>query len=502
MHKTQLHDHYAHVHITTQGWSLEDLLRRSPNFREVPRVPQYSHRLADTIKEHEAAGTPLIIEKWEKHQNWEKASFTVEHFAENTDNIITVRNVHDWTDKSIPLTEFIHKSRNTVPFASSNESERLYGKDATCPNRWRKWLKGNTTLPPSLSPEGPEDLLRCRPKDESIETLMCYLGIGDTFTPCHKDLCASSGHNLMVYTEKDGSSYWFMTQSASAPVAEGYFNSLREVLDHETHVITVEQLAKAPFNIYIAEQKLGDLVLVPPRSCHQVVNAGGITIKASWSRMTFKGLETALYHELPLYRRVCRPETYRVKETTYHALIKLTEELGQALTNRHLQERESTTSTDTADAPLEGPNLDEKGFRKLLENIRCLIDLYRSILMEDFPNDPESLSSGATCDKQYCDFCGADIFQTYFICQANCHSPAGDCIICSGCYVEGRSCKCENMEPMQCRPFSELLYVHEQAVTAYNAAVNRGVCAEMKTIRTGYAIRAVEVIVNGVANRS
>jgi hypothetical protein len=138
---------------------------------------------------------------------------------------------------------------------------------------------------------------------ERVETLMCYLGIGDTFTPCHKDLCASSGQNIMCYTENSGSSFWFMTESSSAPAAADYFHELGHELDLETHVITLEELEKAPFKVYIEEQKLGDMVLVPPRSCHQVVNHGGITIKMSWSRMTLEGLTAAFYHELPIYRR-------------------------------------------------------------------------------------------------------------------------------------------------------------------------------------------------------
>lgn len=138
---------------------------------------------------------------------------------------------------------------------------------------------------------------------ERVETLMCYLGVGDTFTPCHKDLCASSGQNIMCYTENAGSSFWFMTESSSAPAAADYFHELGQELDLETHVVTVEELEKAPFRVYIEEQKLGDMVLVPPRSCHQVVNYGGITIKTSWSRMTLPGLTAAFYHELPIYRR-------------------------------------------------------------------------------------------------------------------------------------------------------------------------------------------------------
>jgi hypothetical protein len=132
---------------------------------------------------------------------------------------------------------------------------------------------------------------------------MCYLGIGDTFTPCHKDICASSGQNIMCYTEDSGSSFWFITPSSAAAAATDYLHSLEQELDHETYVISVEELARAPFKVYIAEQKLGDMVLVPPRSCHQVINHGGITIKTSWSRMTIDGLAAAIHHELPIYRR-------------------------------------------------------------------------------------------------------------------------------------------------------------------------------------------------------
>lgn len=139
---------------------------------------------------------------------------------------------------------------------------------------------------------------------EKVESIMCYLGIRDTFTPAHKDLCASSGHNLMCHTEDGGASFWFMTASSNAREVDSYFsNEIGKELDWEDHVASVEDFAKAPFTVYIVEQTLGDLVLVPPRSCHQVVNYGGLTVKTSWSRMTVSNISTAIYHELPMYRR-------------------------------------------------------------------------------------------------------------------------------------------------------------------------------------------------------
>lgn len=107
----------------------------------------------------------------------------------------------------------------------------------------------------------------------------------------------------MCYTEDNGASFWFMTKGSSSVDAAKYFQKLGRELDHENYVINLEELAKAPFKIYIIKQKVGDLVLVPPRSCHQVVNFGGITVKTSWSRMTLEGLSTAYHQELPIYRR-------------------------------------------------------------------------------------------------------------------------------------------------------------------------------------------------------
>ena len=133
---------------------------------------------------------------------------------------------------------------------------------------------------------------------------MCYLGIGDTYTAAHKDICASTGHNLMCFSEDDGSSFWFMTAKDDAHLVAEYFHTeLGEELDWETHVTTVEEFANAPFTVYVTEQKVGDLILVPPRGVHQVVNRGGLAMKASWSRITLDNLRMALRSELLIYRR-------------------------------------------------------------------------------------------------------------------------------------------------------------------------------------------------------
>jgi len=69
----------------------------------------------------------------------------------------------------------------------------------------------------------------------------------------------------MCYTEDDGSSFWFMTGPMDCGAVANYFRGLGHELCWEDHVATLEELAKAPFDVYVLEQKLGDLVLIPPR---------------------------------------------------------------------------------------------------------------------------------------------------------------------------------------------------------------------------------------------
>lgn len=75
----------------------------------------------------------------------------------------------------------------------------------------------------------------------------------------------------MVHTEQAGSSSWFMTSTESSAHASEYFaKQLRHVLDHETHFVSPQDLENAAFPIYYYEQRLGDCIIIPPRSCHQV----------------------------------------------------------------------------------------------------------------------------------------------------------------------------------------------------------------------------------------
>ncbi|KZV72875.1 hypothetical protein PENSPDRAFT_575390 [Peniophora sp. CONT] len=318
-------------------------------FLPVPRVSIRAEDLHTHIAEYPVTGIPLVIEGVHEHPSFDKDLLNVDWYMKHGQQELEVRDVDARTDRTISTTDFIkhcRSVRDTGAYPAPARAPRssgswrsdlgtLYAKDAQCPDEWYSWATTKGVIPSDLAPSGTDDVFRYMPQTIRPETIMCYLGTGGTYTPCHKDLCASSGQNLMVYTEEGGSSFWLMTKSSDAYKVATYFRTeLKQLIDWENHTITLDELQRAPFDVYFCEQKLGDFVLVSPRCCHQVVNQGGLTVKLAWSRMTVKGLETALFHELPLYRRVCRKETYCVKSMIWHALLAATERVEAELTGR------------------------------------------------------------------------------------------------------------------------------------------------------------------------
>jgi hypothetical protein len=75
-----------------------------------------------------------------------------------------------------------------------------------------------------------------------------------------------------------------------------------------------------------------------------------------------------------------------------------------------------------------------------------------------------------------CDFCGADVFQSFFECGrcverntsegSGVDERGGSCVVCAACYVEGRSCQCKSMDAMQLQPFENLLDLRSKAFHA------------------------------------
>ncbi|KAH9066292.1 hypothetical protein EDB87DRAFT_1732683 [Lactarius vividus] len=451
--------------LSSAGWSMDGLISRGSRFLKIPRISISDKNLEVIIHTHESLGVPLVIEGMHEHRAWPTTIFNTQWLCENVQQHIQVRDVHNRCDLDVSFAEFMDHLKSTEPYASVDETVRWYAKDMECPSEWKKWLETVSPVSHWLRPHGPADLMQNLPECARVETLMCYLGPGDTFTPFHKDLCASFGHNLMCYAKNGASAFWFMTETSDAWTMAMYLQSLGYELDLEEHPMSVKELAAAPCRVYITEQKAGDLVLVPPRSCHQVINHGGLTMKMSWSRMTAKSAKIALHHELPIYRRVCRAETYRVKSTIHHTLRRNTALLEDLVRTKGLRSYGA--------------------FRKqLADDVQAALELFLEIIRDEYHPDAEVLGrvvnnfNHNTYDTGgypgfICDFCGSDIFVSFFWCE-DCSLPAENSCgvsdgmhICPGCYVEGRSCSCGRlMDPVLCWPLRILYADYNRAVRA------------------------------------
>jgi hypothetical protein len=193
--------------------------------------------------------------------------------------------------------------------------------------------------------------------------------------------------------------------------------------------------------------------------------------------------------------RVCRPETYRVMSTIHYTLLRTTAEL------------ENSTSRPGSPEIFDATG----GSNELVANMRKLLQLFDAILADEYSPDNDkmhclssSLSPSATFspapsnassatlipdnEKEggyipiTCDFCGADVFQSFFECRtcvdpgqlrgSGTVAPGYGYDVCGGCYAEGRSCKCGTMDPTQCRPFEELLHHRKKAYMALYSHTN------------------------------
>jgi hypothetical protein len=108
--------------------------------------------------------------------------------------------------------------------------------------------------------------------------------------------------------------------------------------------------------------------------------------------------------------------------------------------------------------------MDNNNITVLVQDIKELLTLYDSILVEEYEPGHKDMPSIEEDNWIYCDFCGCDIFQSFF----ECGPSSRGCVVCPGCYVEGRNCKCKNarMQPMQLRDFQQLVDVRTNAVNA------------------------------------
>lgn len=370
-----------------------------------------------------------------------------------------------------------------TPNNYKSAKQRLYLKDIDCPELWQDKLKEHIPLNLFYMNEcvgevsGPArefsragDLMSCLPIQMRAENMMCYIGHEGTYTPAHREMCASLGQNIMVEASgtvgedgkptRPGSSIWFMTESKDRNiVAEFWLSKLGHDIEVEKHFAQIEAWRQAPFKVYIVEQKVGDFILIPPLAPHQVWNRGTRTMKAAWNRTTVETLEMALAEALPRARMVCRDEQYKNKAIVLFALNRYSSIL------KNIEYQKSITRDDFL---LAHPTTNSK-VKQLQKDFKRLLRLYNEIMLsESFAaQHPEKKVEFSRFEGYItCSYCRCNIFNRFLTCK-NCISQLDDGSedtydVCMECYAMGRSCACvSKLSWVEQFPWKDLLRKHE-----------------------------------------
>lgn len=366
--------------------------------------------------------------------------------------------------------------------------QRLYLKDIDCPPEWYNHLK--KVIPPNVlymnenisetqgadardddifgapdkTPAVAGDLMSSLPEEMRAQNLMCYVGHEGTYTPAHREMCASLGQNIMVEASKDkdgekpGSSIWFMTETKDREVVREYFLSmLGHDIEIEKHFAQINAWKKANFPVYVVEQKVGDFILVPPLAPHQVWNRGTRTMKVAWNRTTVETLDLALHEALPKARLVCRDEQYKNKAIIYFTLEKYYKDLQPAEENTEVgllgfgQELIQNTVR----------------MRQMAADFKRLFGLFTEILVDEMFAFKQTGVEYVPFDSNItCSYCRSNIFNRFLTCKCcvrmlvNGDEDTYD--ICMECYAMGRSCVCiSGLQWCEQWQWSDLVEKHE-----------------------------------------
>jgi hypothetical protein len=371
-----------------------------------------------------------------------------------------------------------HMTKLTDQFFDEPESyrdksrQRIYLKDIDCPQVWHDKLKelvpsglfylnestGEPGGPGALDEAGGRkgrglgragDLMSSLPPDMRAENLMCYIGHEGTYTPSHREMCASLGQNIMVNAsghisedgkpERPGSSIWFMTESKDRHVVSEYWLSvLGHDIEVENHFAQLIAWKKAPFQTYVVEQLPGDFILIPPLAPHQVWNRGTRTMKIAWNRTTVETLELALNEALPNSRVVCRDEQYKNKAIVYYTLLKYSGLIKTARAHVEAGGEQALAIQRSVKV------------RQIQKDFKKLFDLYKTILLSEmFAPDSREHAEFLLYDSNVtCAYCRCNIFNRFLSCKS-CKNLFSSEIeepydVCMDCYCMGRSCGCQS----------------------------------------------------------
>jgi len=177
------------------------------------------------------------------------------------------------------------------------------------------------------------------------------------------------------------------------------------------HNLSTEEMLQADFPLYVYDQKVGDLVVLPPATAHQIWNPSVLSTKLVWNILHPLSLEVGIHHVQPPFNRLCHPDVARTNLSLAYAMLSLVQQ------------------------PLEGAPP-----TPLPPDLPLLSRLFRHMVHDEtIDSQPATqitlvhLSPGVIAT---CNFCSTAIWNRHVRCTI-----CADFDLCLPCYLNGRSCE-------------------------------------------------------------
>lgn len=312
---------------------------------------------------------------------------------------IPIRNCSTGRDLNFTLRKFVDSARQAY-----QEFQNLYARDLPCPEEWQE--KCRKILPTEVQWGGHLDLFQWLPPPARSEVMMAYVGSEGSSSGFHRCFSSTVALNLLVSSD-DRHVVCIGTDFASQKRYDS-FMSARGISPHVDWLnLGPDQLKLADFPLYVTDQKVGDLVVFPPATAHQVWNPATLSTKLVWNILHPLSLEVGFRYVQPPFNRLCHPDVARTNLSLACAMLSLIQ--------------------DTPGIPLP-------------PDLPLLSRLFRQMVHDESidgtPATPIQLVQIPNGVIATCNFCNTAIWNRHVRC-----TECEGFDLCLACYLNGRSCE-------------------------------------------------------------
>ena len=235
---------------------------------------------------------------------------------------------------------------------------------------------------------------------------MAYVGSEGSSSGFHR--CFSSTVALNLLVASDDRHVVCIGTDFDSQTKYDAFMSARGISPHVDWLnLGPEEMKKADFPLYVYDQKVGDLVVFPPATAHQVWNPATLSTKLVWNILHPLSLEVGFQYVQPPFNRLCHPDVARTNLSLAFAM------------------RSLITEGEHIPLPPDLPLL-SRLFRQMVHD--------ESI--EGMPATRMQLLEIGDGVVATCNFCNTAIWNRHVRCT-ECDSFD----LCLACYINGRSCE-------------------------------------------------------------